>query len=164
MELEVLTAFGARHRGNLEEALAISEKVLEGLDEDDDFSRGLLTFNMGRVQMMLGAMGPAGEFLEKSFDASLRSGNLFMVLSGLAHRASVVAQTEGVQRGLEFLAAAVAFAEERGFTSYPAFSTVLFHRGLIEFLGETWTGRNGISRPQLSSVVPTASRKATPMA
>ncbi len=135
VELEILTAFAARHRGDLEEALAISERVLHELAEDDEFSRGLLTFNMGRIQMVLGEMRPARELLETSFDDSLRSGNLFLVLSGLGQRAAVVAQTEGVQRGLEFLAAAVSFAEERGLTAYPAFSALLFPRGQLEFLG-----------------------------
>ena len=135
IEREVLTAFAARHHGRLEEARDLSERALTGLDEGDSFTRGLLTFNLGRVLQSLGWPRKAGEHFMRSWDDSLRSGNLYVALAGLGHGAAVAAQVEGVGRAMESLAAAVAFAGERGLTRYPAFATVEYQRGHVALLG-----------------------------
>ncbi len=136
IHLDVLTAFAARYAHRFDEAIVTGERLLEELEQEDAFTRGLVTFNLGRVRMMLGEMALAGELLERSFGDNLRSDNMYLVLTGLGQAAAVLAQVEGVQRAMESLAAAVAFAEERGLAGYPAFSTILYHRGYVEALAD----------------------------
>jgi LuxR family maltose regulon positive regulatory protein len=134
VERDVITAFAARHQGRLEEALRISEGVLGSLAEGDAFTRGLLTFNMARVHQTFADMEPAETLLATSFDDSLRSGNFFVALSALGHRAAVQVQAEGVRAASESLASAASFAQGRALTRLPAFATVLYNRGHVALL------------------------------
>ncbi len=136
-EREILSAFSARFTGRYQEAIEISERTLAGLRPEDALMNGLLTFNMARAYMALGEMVPAGELLERAQDHNLRASNLYLVLVGLGQAAAVAVQTDGVQRASEALAGAVAFAEERGLSRLPAFSTVLYHLGHVEYLADS---------------------------
>lgn len=140
LHIEVLSAYVARYAGRLEEALRIGEQARSRLEDDDPLTRGLLTYNMARVRMALGDMAPAAELLDEAFGDHLRSGNLYLTLASLGRSAAVVAQTEGVHRAAESLAAATAFAAERGLQTNPAFSIVLYNRGCVEYMTDDLDG------------------------
>lgn len=135
VHIEVLSAYEARYARRLEEALRISDGVRDRVADDDPLTRGLLTYNAARIRMALADMAPAAELLEQAFGDHLRSGNLYLTLASLGRTAAVVAQTQGIRPATESLAAAFAFADERGLVANPAFSIVLYHRGQVEYLG-----------------------------
>jgi LuxR family transcriptional regulator, maltose regulon positive regulatory protein len=135
-QLDVLRAFAARYAGRLEEALEMSRRVLAELTDDDAFIRGLATFNMSRAHMGLAEMEPAAALLERAFEDNLRAENFYLVLAGLGQAAAVMAQMEGVSRAAEALAAAVTFADEHGLAGLPAFSTILYQLGHVEYLAD----------------------------
>ena len=134
LHIEVLSAYEARYAGRFDEALGMADAAAHRITNDDPFIRGLLVYNTARVRMALADMAPAGELLEQAFGDHLRAGNLYLTLASLGRSAAVVAQTEGVNPARESLAAAVAFAEERGLVGNGAFSIILLHRGSIEHL------------------------------
>lgn len=135
-QLEVLRAFEARYGGRLDDALEISARVVPTIPNEDAFIRGLVLFNMGRTRMGLGQMPDALELLRQAYDDQLRSGNLYLALAGAAHSAAVLAQLEGVQSASKSLSATTAFAEQRGLASLPAFSTVLYQLGNVQYLAD----------------------------
>jgi LuxR family transcriptional regulator, maltose regulon positive regulatory protein len=135
-QLQVLRAFQARYAGRLDDALEISAKVVGTIPDEDAFVRGLVLFNMGRTRMALGQMPAALELLQQGYEDQLRSGNLYLSLSGAGHSAAVLAQIEGVHSARKALAATSAFAEQRGLDSLPAFSTVLYQLGNIQYLAD----------------------------
>jgi LuxR family transcriptional regulator, maltose regulon positive regulatory protein len=135
-QLAVLRAFAARYEGRLDEALEMSERVLAGLADDDAFIRGLATFNMSRVHMALAEMAPAAALLAAALEDNIRARNHYLVLAGLGQAAAVTAQTAGVGQASEELDAAVAFAQDHGLVGLPAYSTVLYHRGHVEYLAD----------------------------
>lgn len=134
--IDVLSAYAARYEGRYEDALRIHAGVESRLSSDDPLTRGLLTYNTARARMALADMRGAEAMLEQAFGDHLRSGNLYLTLASLGRTAGVLAQTRGIPAALESLAAAVAFAEERGLESHPAFSIVLYHRGLVHYLAD----------------------------
>ena len=136
LHLEVLGAFAARYSNQHEEALRIGTAAQETLTDEDCLIRGLLIFNMARVHMVLAEMGPAAELLEQSWSDHVRSGNVYLMLACMGQSAAVATQMRSVQWAMESLAEAVAFAEERGLTTFGAFSIVLYHRGYIEYFND----------------------------
>jgi LuxR family transcriptional regulator, maltose regulon positive regulatory protein len=136
LQREILSAFAARYDGRFEDALSTSDATLARLEAGDPLIRGLLTFNMARSHMALGAMDAAAPLLDRSFDDNLRAGNHYLVLAGLGQSVAVAAQREGVHRAAETVATAVTFAEERGLTGLPAYSTVLYNLGHVHYLSD----------------------------
>lgn len=133
-QIEVLRAFQARYAGRLDEALEICTRVVPTIGREDAFVRGMVLFNMGRTHMALGNMPAALEMLQQAYDDQLRSGNLYLAVSGAGHSAAVLAQLEGVQSATKALSATTAFAQQRGLGSLPAFSTVLFQLGNVQYM------------------------------
>ncbi|HSJ15784.1 MAG TPA: LuxR C-terminal-related transcriptional regulator [Longimicrobiales bacterium] len=136
VQLDVLRGFAARFAGRFEEALEINRAVLAELPEEEAFSRGLVIYNQARLHMLRGEMLPAAQLLAQSFEYNLRSGNTYLVLTGLGQAAAVSAQREGVHRAHEQLDAAQVFAGQRHLTGLPAFSAVLYHLAAVAFLAD----------------------------
>jgi LuxR family transcriptional regulator, maltose regulon positive regulatory protein len=135
-QLQVLRAFHARYAGRLEEALEISEKVVTTIPDEDAFVRGLVLFNMGRTRMAMAQMPAALELLRQANDDQLRAGNLYLTLAGAGHSAAIRAQVEGVHSASRSLSATSVFAEQRGIASLPAYSTVLYQLGNVQYLAD----------------------------
>lgn len=136
VQLDVLRGFAARFAGHLEEALEISRAVLADLPADEAFTRGLVVYNQARLHMVLGEMHPAAQLLHEASKHNQCAANLYLVLTGLGHAATVCAQLEGVYRARQRLDTALAFAEQRYLTGLPAFSSVLYHLGNVAYLAD----------------------------
>ncbi len=136
LQLGILQAFAARFAGRLEDAVQISTRLQRELPAEDSFSRGLVLYNLARTQMSLAEMRPAAELLERCFEDNLRTGTLYLVLTGLGQTGAVRLQTEGVHRAREGLAAAIAFAEQQNLTNLPAFAGILYQLGYVNYHGD----------------------------
>lgn len=135
-QLGILRGYEARFAGRLDEALEVSRAVLGEIPEGEVFSRGLVTYNLARVQSTLGEMHEASTLFEDSFALNLKAGTPYLLLTGFGQAATVRAQVEGVPAARDTLRIGLAFAEEHHLTGLPAYSAVLYHRANIEYLAD----------------------------
>ncbi len=134
--MDVIRAFALRLEGPLPEAIQQSEAVLERIPRNQVLPRGILTFNVAASYLRLGEMGPAADWFERSYTENLERGPRYLVLASLGHWAAVLAQTEGVRRGMEKLDSAAALAREKRIESIPAFGVVLCQRSHVHYLAD----------------------------
>jgi LuxR family transcriptional regulator, maltose regulon positive regulatory protein len=136
LELEVLRAFAARFAGRLREASEIGAAAIERLGSGTGALRGRLLYNQARIAGMFGETDSALELLERSLQDNLADGNFYLVLTGLAHRGALLAQTLGCARAAEALSLGLAFAAERGLHTLPAAASLHYHLGYVHLIAD----------------------------
>lgn len=136
LHLGALRAFAFRIADRLEEAVEAGETALAALPDDAATIRGILEFNMGAVHLRLADTAEARAYLERGFDANLRSGAAYLVLASLAHLGYLASLTEGVAVAGQRLDGAMEFARERRLDGVPAFAIVLYQRAQVHYLAD----------------------------
>lgn len=132
--VQILDAFWNRVKGDVHNSIALSEKALDYIPEDQPMLRNLVRYNLARSYMKLGHVQKPSELFTQIVHGSQQSGNYYLLLSSQGQLCYLMIQIDGPLTASNAANEYLDKLELQGLKNLPAASYLFYALGYAEYL------------------------------